>query len=58
MFSFTAVVQTAFLATISAESIPVLDGELIMFDTAPINPGDNYNTTTGAYTAPYTGYYQ
>ena len=47
-----------FLATIAAESIAISDDEPIIFDTAPINPGGHYNTVLGAYTAPFTGYYQ
>ena len=44
--SFTAVVQTIFLARISTEHIPMLDRELIVFDMISINRN---STTTGAY---------
>ena len=47
-----------FLATISQFTIPVSDDEVIVFDTAPINPARNYNTATGEFTAPVNGYYQ
>ena len=56
--SSSATVDTLFLATIAAESIAISDDEPIIFDTAPINPGGHYNTVLGAYTAPFTGYYQ
>ena len=54
----TATVDTLFLATISAGTITITDEEPIVFDSAPINPGDNFNTILGAYTAPVSGYYQ
>ena len=57
-FFSAATVDTLFLATIAAESIAISDDAPIIFDTAPINPGDNYNPVLGAYTAPETGYYQ
>ena len=47
-----------FLATISAYEFPISDEEVIIWDTAPINPGGHYSTILGAYTAPYTGLYQ
>ena len=50
-------VNTLFRATISADTITISE-EPIIFNTAPINPGGHYNTVLGAYTAPYTGYYQ
>ena len=56
-FYFAATVNTLFLATISADTITISE-EPIIFDTAPINHGGHYNTVLGAYTAPYTGYYQ
>ena len=58
MFLKTAAVDTLFLASISSESITISDQEPIIFDTAPINPGGDYNTILGAYTAPFNGYYQ
>ena len=51
-------VDTLFFATISENDIPGVDGEVIVWDSAPINPGGNYDTATGAYTAPVDGYYQ
>ena len=51
-------VGTLFLATISAGSISISDGAVIPWDTAPINPGGYFDTTTGTYTAPMNGYYQ
>ena len=47
-----------FFATISGESLSVADGEPIVWDLAPINPGGHYNTILGTYTAPVNGYYQ
>ena len=50
-------VECLFLATISEESISVSDG-IIIWNSAPIDPGLNFNTETGAYVAPLDGYYQ
>ena len=46
------------MATISVAEFPISDQEVIIWDTAPINPGGHYNTLLGAYTAPYNGYYE
>ena len=46
-----------FFATISASEVPVSDGEAIVWDSAPINPGGHYNTLLGMYTAPVHGFY-
>ena len=50
--------DTVFLATISVYTLPIETSGPIIFDTAPINPGGNYDTETGGYTAPVNGYYQ
>ena len=34
------------------------DGSIILWDDVRFDPGNNYDTVTGAYTAPYDGYYQ
>ena len=47
-----------FFATISAETIEITTGAMIVFDDAPINTGGHYNTAEGTYTAPLNGYYQ
>ena len=47
-----------FLATISEYTLPIGISDPIIFDLAPINPGGNYDTVTGGYTAPVDGYYQ
>ena len=44
--------DTVFLATISVYESPISDEEVIIWDTAPINPGGHYNALLGAYTAP------
>ena len=51
-------VGSFFLATISEFTISSADFAVIVFDTASINPGGNYNPATGAFTAPVNGYYQ
>ena len=51
-------VDTLFLATISQQEFNITDGEIIVWDSDPINPGGNYDTVTGTYTAPVDGYYQ
>ena len=55
---FAANSETLFLATISAETIPSVTGERIIFDRDLVNPGRHYNPQQGAYTAPFNGYYQ
>ena len=55
-YNFSA--DTVFLATVSNQSIPVVPTEPIIWDSAPINPGGHFDTTTGGYTAPFNGYYQ
>ena len=50
--------DTVFLASISTWEFPISDDEVIVWDTAPINPGGHYNTILGANTAPVPGYYQ
>ena len=57
-FFSSLAVDSLFLATISEYTISSASGEVIVFDTAPINRGENYNTDTGEYTAPVHGYYQ
>ena len=48
--------DTVLLATISVYESPISDEEVIIWDTAPINPGGHYNTLLGAYTAPDSGF--
>ncbi len=44
-FSFNFVsADSLFLATISEYTVPISDEELIVWDSAPINPGENFNT--------------
>ncbi len=50
-------VGTLFLATLSS-SISISNGDVIPWDTAPINPGGYFDTTSGTYTVPMNGYYQ
>ena len=35
-----------------------LDGGIMHWDDVRFDPGNNYDKVTGAYTAPYDGYYQ
>ena len=35
-----------------------LDGGIMHWDDVRLDPGNNYDNETGAYTAPYDGYYQ
>ncbi len=51
-------VHSMFLATISSDEISISDGETIPWDSAPINSGDHFDTSRGAYIAPEQGYYQ
>ena len=51
-------VETLFMATISEASVSVSDNEIIVWNSAPIDPGLNFNTDIGAYIAPLDGYYQ
>ena len=54
--SFSA--DTLFLATISNGAIDIAHEQVISWNSAPINPGGHFDTTTGTYTAPKDGYYQ
>ena len=54
----TVVDDTMFLAYINDTRVSIQYDQIIVWDTAPINPGGHYNTSTGGYTAPYDGYYQ
>ena len=56
LFLFPA--DSLFLATISAESVPISDGDPIIWDSALLNPGGHFSTVLGAYEAPVDGYYQ
>ncbi len=47
-----------FFATFNIDYFPISDDEVIAWNTAVINPGGNYDTLTGAYTAPVHGFYQ
>ena len=51
-------VDTLFLATLNEISISIGNGEVIPWDSAPINPGGHFNTVFGSYIAPMNGYYQ
>ena len=53
-----ATAETLFLATINSDTIAVSDDQVIVFNSAPINPEEHYSTVTGGYTAPMNGYYQ
>ena len=53
-----ATAETLFLATINSDTIAVSDDQVIVFNSAPINPGGHYNTESGGYTVPFSGYYQ
>ena len=46
-----------FFAAINQQTFRINE-EIIIWNTAPINPGGHYDTLTGAYTAPVHGYYQ
>ena len=46
-----------FFAAISQYDFPISDEEVIVWDTAVINPGGCYDTLYGSYTAPVHGYY-
>lgn len=56
--TFLVVGRTIFFATISAASISISSEEAIIWDSAPINPGGNFNTVLGAYLVPVDGFYQ
>ena len=58
IFLLVATAETLFLATINTESITVSDDQVILFNSALINPGEHYSTETGGYTVPFSGYYQ
>ena len=47
-----------FFATISAETIPISNGAMIVFDNDLINPGGHYNPVEGTYNVPLNGFYQ
>ena len=49
--------DSMFLATVSEFIVEMSPGDPIIWDSAPINPGGNFNTELGAYTAPVDGYY-
>ena len=54
---FSAIADTVFFAAINQFEFPVSDEEVIVWNTAVINPGGHYDSVTGAYTAPLHGYY-
>ena len=49
--------DTVFFAAISQNEFPISDEEVIVWDTAVINPGGCYDTLYGSYTASVHGYY-
>ena len=49
--------DTVFFAAINQYEFSVSDETVIVWNTAVINPGGNYDTVTGAYTAFVHGYY-
>ena len=49
--------DTVFFATLSDYETPVVSGDPIVWDSAPLNPGGYFSTELGAYTAPVNGYY-
>ncbi len=51
-------VDTLFLATISPPDVAMQNLGMIPWDSAPINPGGNFDTSLHAYVAPVDGYYQ
>ncbi len=58
-FPFSASADSVFFAAFNVETFPISsDEEVIAWNTAVINPGGNYDTLTGAYTAPVHGFYQ
>ena len=42
--------DTVFFAAINQQSLPIADEEVIIWNTAVVNPGGNYDNLTGAYT--------
>ncbi len=54
--TFFLPVDSLFMATIS--TINLSDGDVIPWDSAPINPGGHFNTSIGGYVAPENGCYQ
>ncbi len=49
--------DSLFLATITQE-VSLNSGDVIPWDNATIDPGNNFDTNIGAYVAPVDGYYQ
>ena len=54
---FSANADTVFFAAINQYDFHISDGQVIVWNTAVINPGGCYDALTGAYTAPLHGYY-
>ena len=49
--------DSMFLAIVNASSVTIANGDPIIWDAVPINPGGNFNTALGLYQAPIHGYY-
>ena len=49
--------NSMFLAIVNDSSVTIANGDPIIWDAAPINPGGNFNTALGLYQAPIYGYY-
>ena len=49
--------DSLFMATLSSD-LYVANWDVIPWDLAPINPGNNFDTSLHAYVAPVDGYYQ
>ena len=54
--SFSGYSDTSFLATF--DTSPVTPTNPIVFNYAVLNPGNQYNSTTGIYTVPLDGTYE
>ncbi len=49
--------KSGFLAYLNEPITELPDYTKIVFDTVKYNEGDNYNASSGIYTAPHTAYY-
>lgn len=58
IFEILACDQVAFHAVLTTTSVSVSSNEVIKFNYVITNVGDGYNTSTGIFTAPVTGYYE
>ena len=58
MHVFSALRSTVFFVTFQEWEKTVSEYAIIRWDDVRFDPGNNYDKVTGAYTAPYDGYYQ